>query len=192
MSNRGAKLGDAKVVNKMICNNCSGAPKTDLRCTGCGNTRPLDHFSSTQRNDPDTAMCRKCISEIENVMPGQQEHEEDGSDEEYMSVSTSHPHVQQDITYVMQTMGGSVAPSHSSSSGGVSLTPSNGFEPVPSTTRGSHLATNTAPSGTSTTGRSTWSASTASTATPPRHQTKASGWINIKKVIMPYLVCFPS
>lgn len=100
MSSRGAKLGDAKVVNKMICNNCSGAPKTDLRCTGCGTNRPLDHFSSTQRNDPDTAMCRKCISEIENIMPGQQEHEVDGSDEEYAMVSTYQQHVPNDITYI--------------------------------------------------------------------------------------------
>ncbi|KAH0289575.1 hypothetical protein M436DRAFT_55539 [Aureobasidium namibiae CBS 147.97] len=162
MTNRGARLGDAKVVDKLICNDCSGAPKTDLRCTGCGNSRPLDHFSTTQRNDPDTAMCRKCISEIENVMPGQQEHEEEGSDEKYLA-----------------SMGGSVIPSHSSSSGGVSLAPSNGFEPVPSTTRGSHLTTNTAPSGTSITGRSSWS--TASTVTTTSHRIKASGWIDIPK-----------
>ena len=188
MTNRGARLGDAKVVDKLICNNCSGAPKTDLRCTGCGNSRPLDHFSTTQRNDPDTAMCRKCISEIENVMPGQQEHEGDGSDEEYMAVSTYQLHIPKDITYDIQSMGGSIIPSHSSSSGGVSLAPSNGFEPVPSTTRGSHLTTNTAPSGTSTTDRSTWS--TASTVTTPSHRIKASGWIDIPKVSMFYFSFF--
>jgi ribosomal protein L40E len=89
---RGAKLGDNKILNKMICNNCTGAPKLELRCTGCNKVRVRDHFSSAQRNDPDTARCRKCVSEMENVRPGQQEqehqHEEVDSDEEYMTVST--------------------------------------------------------------------------------------------------------
>jgi len=120
-------------------------------------------------------------------MPGQQEHEEDGSDEEYMMVSTYQLQIPKDVAYKIQSMGGSVIPSHSSSSGGVSLAPSNGFEPVPSTTRGSHLTTNTAPSGTSTTGRSTWS--TASTVTTPSHRIKASGWTDIPKVSMFYFSC---
>lgn len=184
MSKRGAKLGDAKVVDKLICNNCSGAPKTDLRCTGCGNSRPLDHFSTTQRNDPDTAMCRKCISEIENVLPGQQEHEEEDSDEEYMMVSTYQLHDPKDVAYDTRAWAAVSFPLIHPAVGGVSLAPSNGFEPVPSTTRGSHLTTNTAPSGTSTTGRSTWS--TASTVTTHSHRIKASGWIDVPKVSMFY------
>ena len=87
MSNKGAKLGDARIVDKLICNNCTGAPKRELKCTGCEKNRAIGHFSSAQRNDPDTARCRKCVSEIENIMPRQQEQEEDGSDEEYMTVS---------------------------------------------------------------------------------------------------------
>jgi hypothetical protein len=84
-------------------------------------------------------------------------------------------------------MGGSVISSHASSSGGVSLGPSNGFEPVPSTTRSSYLPTNTAPSGTSTTGRSVLT--TVTTVEPPRHEVGASGFIKIKKVSVLYLTC---
>jgi hypothetical protein len=84
-------------------------------------------------------------------------------------------------------MGGSVLPSHASSSGGVSLVPSNGFEPIPSTTRSSYLPTSTTLSGTSTTGRSTFTSASVSTITPPRHEVKASGFVRILKVSMPYL-----
>jgi hypothetical protein len=84
-------------------------------------------------------------------------------------------------------MGGSVISSHASSSGGVSLPPSNGFEPVPSTARSSHLPTNTMPSGTSTTGRSTLT--TFSTVEPPRHEVGAGGFIKIPKVNILYFPC---
>jgi hypothetical protein len=84
-------------------------------------------------------------------------------------------------------MGGSVIVSHASSNGGVSLGPSKGFEPIPSTTRSSYLPTNTAPSGTSTTGRSTLT--TATTAEPPRYEVGASGFIKIKKVSILYFTC---
>jgi hypothetical protein len=84
-------------------------------------------------------------------------------------------------------MGGSVISSHASSSGGVSLAPSNGFGPVPSTTRSSYLPTNTAPSDTSTTGRSILTTVTA--VEPPRHEVGASGFIKIKKVSILYSTC---
>jgi hypothetical protein len=105
MKNRGARLGDNKIVDKLICNNCTGAPKVELKCTGCGKVRALEHFSSAQRNAPDTARCRKCISEIENVFPGQQEHEEYGSDEEYITVSTSQRSMPKDIAHVLPDHG---------------------------------------------------------------------------------------
>jgi hypothetical protein len=187
---RDAKLGDNKILNKLICNNCTGAPKLELRCTGCNKIRARDHFSSAQRIAPDTARCRKCVSEIENVRPGQQEqeYEQEDSDEEYLMVRIYHQHLLQDVADVVeQSMGGSVISSHASSSGGVSLPPSNGFEPVPSTTRSSHLPTNTMPSGTSTTGRSTSTA--ISTVEPPRHEVGAGGFIKIPKVSILYFPC---
>lgn len=80
-------MGDKRIIDKMICGNCTAVPPVELSCTGCNQTRSLDKFSSTQRRDPDTARCRKCISEIENVKPGQQDtYEAEDSDEDYMTV----------------------------------------------------------------------------------------------------------
>lgn len=85
---KGVRLGDKRIVDKMICSNCTAAPPVELKCTGCNKTRSLDKFSATQRRDPDTARCRKCISEIENVRPGQQDpYQADDSDEDYLTVS---------------------------------------------------------------------------------------------------------
>lgn len=85
---KGVKMGDKKILNKMICSNCTAVNPVELKCTGCNKTRSLDKFSATQKRDPDTARCRKCISEIENIRPGQQDpYEAEDSDEDYMTVS---------------------------------------------------------------------------------------------------------
>lgn len=88
MLRNGARLGNKKILDKMVCSNCTAAPLTQLKCTGCNKTLSLSRFSRTQRRDPDSARCTKCISQIENVKPGQQDpYEADDSDEDCMAVS---------------------------------------------------------------------------------------------------------
>ncbi|KAH0042261.1 hypothetical protein KCU78_g814, partial [Aureobasidium melanogenum] len=159
---KGAKLGDKRIFDKMICSNCTAAPPTELKCTGCNKTRSLEKFSTTQRRDPDSARCRKCISEIENVKPGQQDpHEAEDSDEDYMSSITG------DLT------------SRSSASGGVPLaSSSNGFVPISSSTTNSRVPTNTTTSASSSSGFST--STYASTVKAPPVKTGSGGFAVVK------------
>ncbi|KAG9603612.1 hypothetical protein KCU77_g1700, partial [Aureobasidium melanogenum] len=158
----GAKLGDKKILNKMICSNCTAAPPVELKCTGCNKTRSLDRFSTTQRRDPDSARCRKCISEIENVKPGQQDpYEADDFDGDYMTSITG------DLI------------SRSSTSGGAPLaSSSNGFVSIPSTTTNSRVPTNTTTSASSSSGFS--NSTYASTAKAPPVKTGSGGFAVVK------------
>ncbi|CAD0111422.1 unnamed protein product [Aureobasidium uvarum] len=154
LTSRGARMGDKKILEKLLCNNCTGAPPVELKCTGCNRKRPLDHFSTTQRNAPDTARCRMCISQIESFRPGQQQElEKDGSDDEYIAVT--------------------------STDGGVPLTPDKGFVPVPSTSRSTRVPTNTTTSGTSSSGRSI--SSLASTVKAPPLKIGTGGFAVVKQ-----------
>ncbi|KAG9654292.1 hypothetical protein KCU64_g7313, partial [Aureobasidium melanogenum] len=158
----GARLGDKKILNKMICSNCTAAPPTELKCTGYNKTRSLDRFSATQRRDPDSARCRKCITEIENVKPGQLDpYGADDSDEDYMTSITG------DLT------------SRSSTSVGAPLAySSNGFVPIPSTTTNSRVPTNTTTSASSSSGFS--NSTYASTVKAPPVKTGRGGFAVVK------------
>ncbi|KAH0365374.1 hypothetical protein KCU65_g6154, partial [Aureobasidium melanogenum] len=163
MLNNGARLGDKKILDKMVCSNCTAAPLTQLKCTGCNKTLSLDRFSKTQRRDPDSARCTTCISQIENVRPGQQDpYEADNSDEDYMTSITG------DLT------------SRSSTSGGAPLASSNGFVPVPSTTTSSRVTTNTTTSASSSSGFSNSTYASASTVQAPPVRTSSSGWAVVR------------
>ncbi|KAK6002459.1 hypothetical protein QM012_002097 [Aureobasidium pullulans] len=158
---KGASMDDKKILDKMICSNCTAAAPVEIKCTGCNKTRSLDKFSATQRRDPDTARCRKCISEIENVKPGQQDpYEADDSDEDYMTSITG------DLT------------SRSSTSRRIPSTLSNGFEPIPSITSKSRMPTNTTTSGSSISGLSNLTSAT--NVKPPRIQTGSGGFAVVK------------
>ncbi|KAG9661173.1 hypothetical protein KCU95_g8177, partial [Aureobasidium melanogenum] len=158
---KGAKLGDKKILDKTICSNCTAAPPMELKCTGCNKTRSLDRFSTTQRRDPDSARCRKCISEIENVKPGQQDpYEAEDSDEGYMTS------IMGDLT------------SRSSTSGGAPSASSNGFVPIPSTTTSSRVPTNTTTSASSSSGFS--NSTSASTVKAPSVKTGSGGFAVVK------------
>ncbi|TIA62218.1 hypothetical protein D6C77_02932 [Aureobasidium pullulans] len=171
---RGARLGDKSVTSILFCNSCSGGPKLELKCTGCDKTRGINEFSSTQRNVPDTARCRKCQAEIENIKAGPLELEEDESDNEYMA----------------KNMGKNDLSSIASAMGGVSLAPSNGFEALPSSTRSSHIPTNITTSARSSTRAST--ATTSSRAKLPLVEIGASGFAKVKaghrKVLVPVMM----
>lgn len=180
---RGAKLGDRKILDKMICSNCTAAPPTELKCNGCNKTRSLERFSSTQRRDPDSARCRKCTSEIENVKPRQQDpHEAEDSDEEYMTVSMlyiSYGHGLRDG----QSITGDLT-SRSSASGGVPLaSSSNDFVPIPFTTTNSRVPTNTTTSASSSSGFS--NSTYASTVKAPPVKTGSGGFAVVKSVSIP-------
>jgi hypothetical protein len=83
-------MNDARVKEQLICIICSGGPKLELLCTGCNKKRALSDFSANQRNAPDTARCKKCVAEIENIPAGHLKEKLDEDEDEYfMNVSWS-------------------------------------------------------------------------------------------------------
>jgi hypothetical protein len=51
----------SKVYKPINCHNCTGQQVVEVECTMCGKTKGLEDFAKSQRRNPDTAKCFKCV-----------------------------------------------------------------------------------------------------------------------------------
>lgn len=49
-------MGDRRMLEILMCIQCTGGRKTEMLCTGDNRMHALEEFSKSQRNDPDNAV----------------------------------------------------------------------------------------------------------------------------------------